>query len=134
VAASGFNPKCDDAPTRPADLTASTAVPAESAGDHEALTVLKAEGDVRSLAPVSDLGDMIESGLESDGAVPALEQRELRSSAVADALERRRRGRLENSAEDIEAPTPAPAVDTALPGIGDAESLLYRREMYRTDI
>lgn len=135
VAASGFNSKCDDAAARPADLTASSAVPAEPAGDHEALTVLRAEGDDRALATVNKLGDMIEAGFESKGTVPALEQRELRSAALADALERRRRGRLENAAENIEASTtPAPAVDTALPGVGDAESLLYRREMYRTDI
>ncbi len=51
-----------------------------------------------------------------------------------DALERRRQGRLESTAEDIEAPVTAPAVDTALPGVGDGESLIYRREMYRTDI
>lgn len=135
VAASGFNLKCDDAPVRPNDLTVSAALPAESAGNHEALTVLKAEGDMNSVAAVSNLGEMIESGFESDdGHVPALNQRKLRSSAVADALERRRRGRLERTAEDIEGSTPAPAVDAALPGIDDAESLLYRREMYRTDI
>ena len=133
-AASGFNLKCDDAPAKPADLTASSAVPAEPAGDHEPLTVLKTDGDVRGLAPVSDLGNMLDSRFEGDGAMSALEQRELRSSALADALERRRRGRLDSTTEDIESSATAPAIDTALPGVGDAESLLYRREMYRTDI
>ena len=136
VAASGFNLKCDDAP-RPADLTASTAVTVDAAagGDHEQLTVLKAEGDMRGLAQGSELGDIIESGFESDSSsLPTLDQQELRSSAIADALERRRRGRLEGPAEDIDGPATAPSVDTALPGIGDTESLLYRREMYRTDM
>lgn len=134
VAASGFNLKCDDAPVGPADLAASTAVTAEPAGNHEALTVLKAEGDVRSLASVSDLGDVLESGFENDAAGSALQQQEFRSSALADALERRRRGRIEGATEDIEASAAAPAVDTALPGVGETESLVYRREMYRTDI
>lgn len=135
VAASGFNLKCDDAPVKPADLTASAAVPAESAGDHERLTVLKAEGDARGLAAVTELGGMIESAFDSEStSMSAPEQQELRSSALADALERRRRGRLNSAADDIETPDTAPAIDTALPGVGDAESLLYRREMYRTDI
>ncbi len=139
VAASGFNLKCDDAPAQPVDLTASTAVSGEPAGDHEPLTVLKAEGDSRSLSPlgrppVSDLGGMLDAGFEGEAAMSPVEQQELRSSALADALERRRQGRLESPPEDIDAPVPAPAVDTALPGVGDTESLLYRREMYRTDI
>ncbi len=134
VAASGFNLKCDDAPVKPADLTASAAVPADAAGDHETLTVLKAEGDVRGLTPVTELGSMIESKFDGESAGSSLEQQELRSSALADALERRRQGRPDSSAEGLEAPNTAPAIDTALPGVGDAESLLYRREMYRTDI
>ncbi len=139
IAASGINLKCDDAPAQPADLTAATAVSAEPAGDHQPLTVLKAEGDVRGLPPlgrppVSDIGGMLEAGFDGEAAMSPVEQQELRSSALADALERRRQGRLESNSEDIEAPVPAPAVDTALPGVGDTESLLYRREMYRTDI
>ena len=130
VAASGFNMKCDDAEAKPADLTASSAVPSEPAGDHESLTVLKTEGDDRRLAPLT----ILDSGFDSDVTISALEQQELRSSALADALERRRRGRLDSTTDDLEAATPTPQIDTALPGVGDAESMLYRREMYRTDI
>ena len=131
VAATGFMANCDDAP---AEAAAQTATSAQATGDHERLAVLKTEGDVRSLSPVSDLGSIIETEFDRDSGLPAPQVQELQSSAVADALERRRQGRLEGPADDIEELEAAPSIDTALPGVGDAESLLYRREMYRTDI
>ncbi len=135
LAATGVNLKCDDALPQPADLTATSAVPAEAAGDHEALKVLKAEGDVKSLSPASELGRILDSEFDEDSPSAIRRQQALRSSALADALEKRRQGRMSSPADDI-APMDSvpPPVDTALPGVGDAESLLFRRQMYRTDI
>jgi hypothetical protein len=133
-AASGFK-NCDDAPAKPADLTASSAADAESAGDHDALTVLRAEGDSRSLSAFSDLGRMVEPEFEQKSVLTSMEQKRMRASALADALERRRPGQLDTRSDELEADTEAPrSLDTALPGVGDSESLFYRREMYRTDI
>ena len=133
-AASGFK-NCDEAPTKPAELTASAAVPTEAAGDHETLTVLRAEGDVRSIAATNELGRIIEPKFERKPALNSIEQKRMQASAIADALERRRQGQLEAPSDDIDAePEATRSLDTALPGVGDGESLFYRREMYRTDI
>jgi hypothetical protein len=133
-AASGFK-NCDDAPAKPADLTAASAAEVESAGDHDTLTVLRAEGDSRSLSALSDLGRMIEPQFEQEPVLTSMEQKRMRASALADALERRRTGQLDARSDELEADTEAPrSLDTALPGVGDSESLFYRREMYRTDI
>ena len=133
-AASGFK-NCDDAPAKPADLTASSAVEAKPAGNQEPLTVLRAEGDSQSLSALSDLGRMIEPEFEQESVLTSMEQKRMRASALADALERRRPGQLDTRSDELEAETEAPrSLDTALPGVGDSESLFYRREMYRTDI
>jgi hypothetical protein len=133
-AASGFK-NCDDTPTKSAELTASSSVEAESAGDHDALTVLRAEGDSRSLSALSDLGRMVEPEFEQESVLTSMEQKRTRASALADALERRRPGQLDTRSDELEADAEAPrSLDTALPGVGDSESLFYRREMYRTDI
>ena len=133
-AASGFK-NCDEAPAKPAELTASAAVPTETAGDHETLTVLRAEGDARNIATANELGRIIEPKFERKTAVNPLEQKRMQASALADALERRRQGQLEVPPDDIDTePESTRSLDTALPGVGDGESLFYRREMYRTDI
>ena len=133
-AASGIK-NCDESPAKPTDLSASAALPAEAAGDHEALTVLRAEGDSRTLSAFSDLGRVVEPEFEQETVLNSIEQKRMRASALADALERRRQGQLEAPSDDLESDTEAPrTLDTALPGIGDSESLFYRREMYRTDI
>ncbi|MEE4161311.1 MAG: hypothetical protein V2I25_02310 [Woeseiaceae bacterium] len=127
LAASGLNLSCDDAASGVAESTSHSALPAEPAGDHEPLVVLKAEGSAAGIDPSRDLGSVLDYD-DEQGIAGA------RQKAVADALERRRNGRLSAATGDADTMDQAPSIDTALPGVGDAESLIYRREMYRTDI
>lgn len=134
LAASGVSLKCGENPPPPAELQTQTSVSVESPADHELLTVLKADGEASSLGPASELGGIMRGQYDQDSARSTLELKALRSSALADALERRRQGRLKIPSDDMDASVQVPSIDTTLPGVGDSESLLYRREMFRTDI
>jgi len=129
LAASGLSLSCDDASSRAAESTTRAALPGEPAGDHEPLVVMKAEGNAAGIDPSRDLGSVLGSDYDDDSGIAGSRQK-----AVAEALERRRNGRLSAAADDMDSAEQAPSVDTALPGVGDAESLIYRREMFRTDI
>ena len=132
LAASGLNLSCDDATSGLAESTShssSSALPAESAGDHEPLVVLKAEGSAAGIDPSRDLGSVLGNDYDDESGIAGARQK-----AVAEALERRRNSRLSAATGEADTMDQAPSIDTALPGVGDAESLIYRREMYRTDI
>jgi len=128
LAASGLNLSCDDAAAGVAESTSRSALPAEPAGDHEPLVVLKAEGSAAGIDPSRDLGSVLGNDYDDESGIAGARK------AVAEALERRRNGRLSAAAGETDTMDQAPSIDTALPGVGDAESLIYRREMFRTDI
>jgi hypothetical protein len=129
LAASSLDLKCDDATAGVAESTTRSALPAETSGDHEALVVLKAEGGASGIDPSRDLGSVLGNDYDDESGSAGARQK-----AVAEALERRRNGRLSAAAGETDTVDSAPSIDTALPGVGDAESLIYRREMFRTDI
>lgn len=130
LAASGISQSCEDSSTRAAERTAQSAMTAKPAGDHEPLVVMKAEGSASGIDPSRDLGTMLGDDYDQDRGTALPRHKE----AVAEALERRRNGRMSATSDENDLAELPPSIDTALPGIGDAESLIYRREMYRTDI
>lgn len=129
LAASGLDLGCDDAASGVAEPSSHSALPAEPAGDHERLVVLKAEGSAAGIDPSRNLARVIGNEFDDESGIAGARQK-----AVAEALERRRNGRMSAANGEADTMDQAPSVDTALPGVGDAESLIYRREMYRTDI
>jgi len=122
LASSSIGLKCDS----DAKTIATVDVTPIEAARNEPLTVLKTDADTGDIQATSDL--RILKGDTNDAAVRRQAER---SAALADALERRRQQRL---ALPPQPPADTPKVETRLPGVSDAESLLYRREMYRTDI
>lgn len=124
LAASTIELKCDS--KKAPAVSPVEAVAVEPALDSEPLTVLKTDAKGGEIDGGSDLRI-----LNRDNEAAGRRQAELRSAALADALERRQRQRL---ALRPDQPVEAPQVETRLPGVSDSDSLLYRREMYRTDI
>ncbi len=99
---------------------------AELEAPREPLTVLKTDADAGDIEVSSELRI-----LDSDMNEAAGRRQAERSAALADALERRQQQRL---ALPPEPSSDVPQVETRLPGVSDEQLLLYRREMYRTDI
>ena len=124
LAASNIEFKCDS--KKAPSVSAVEAVTIKPALDNESLTVLKTDADAGEIDSGSEL-----SILNGDNDMAGRRQAERQSAALADAFERRQRQRL---ALPPEQPAERPQVETRLPGVSDEESLLYRREMYRTDI
>ena len=122
LAASSIGLKCESSKAS-ADVSDIEPV---SLPKHESLTVLKTDADVGEHESGADF--RILEGREAAGR----RQAELRSAALADALERRQQRRLALPPEQpVEV---SPQVETRLPGVSHEDSLLSRREMYRTDI
>lgn len=126
LAATSLGLKCDSSDAAPA-ITPVETIPIQPALDKEPLTALKTDADSGELDSVSDFRILNGEMNETAGR----RQAELRSAALADALERRQRQRLDLPPET---PAESPKVETRLPGVSDTDSLLYRREMYRKDI
>lgn len=79
-------------------------------------------------AATSDLGSLLPRSVSTSGTA-----RELRSAALADALERRQTRRSALGGND-RTDSAGPQVEAEIPGVSEEEALVFRREMFRTDI
>ncbi|MEM8817643.1 MAG: hypothetical protein AAGE85_17620 [Pseudomonadota bacterium] len=115
-------------------------------GIAEKLTMLKSDRGAVKLAGVRGLGRLLkdyQSDYERGGYEDGDEDKrpmstshrtaQLRSAALADALERRQQRKLALPGSESTSAN-EPNVETRLPGMSEKDALIYRREMYRTDI
>ncbi len=105
--------KCDETADRSALLNSASAT--------DELTVVRSES-------------LLEAMDKSESDIALAQEQALRSAALNDALEQRLRQRSELSTQPSSAEDGVPSVETRLPGVSATESLLFRREMFRTDI
>lgn len=122
LAASTIGAKCDSERTQ---SVAETVVTIDTRIDSESLKVLRADAD--QSATGKKLDGLINSNFEVAPELAAGRQQ-----ALADALERRQRQKL--ALPPASGEEGVPRVETRLPGVSVEDSLIYRREMYRTDI
>lgn len=128
MAATGIGSECDAAPDEAAASAMSETVTIKRTAPREPLRLRQAETVTSRSASTSDLGNLLPRTVSSSAT-----SSELRSAALADALERRQQQRSalgRNERTDA----PGPRVEADIPGVTEEEALVFRREMFRTDI
>lgn len=125
MAATGIGSECDAA----GDEAAAETVTIKRAAPQEPLRLRNADAAKSRSATTSDLGNLLPRPVSTSGS----SSRELRSAALADALERRQPRRSALRMNDG-ADTAEPRVEAEIPGVSEEEALVFRREMFRTDI
>ncbi len=103
-------------------------------GVAEKLSILKSNSGAVKLSGTSRLSELLRDYRNETPNPASRRTAQRRSAALADALERRQERRLAVSGDDAQTSGNEPNVETRLPGISEQDSLIYRREMYRTDI
>jgi len=103
-------------------------------GIAEKLSILKSNSGAVKLSGTSRLSELLRDYRNETPSPASRRSAQRRSAALADALERRQEQRLGVSGDEAQASGDEPNVETRLPGISEQDSLIYRREMYRTDI
>ena len=130
MAATGIGSDCDAAGDEATAGVLQETVTIKRSGSAPRESLRLRETDTaKSRTATSDLGNLLPRPVSAPGS----SSRELRSAALADALERRqpRRSALRmNDGND----TAEPRVEAEIPGVTEEEALVFRREMFRTDI
>ncbi len=145
LAATGIGSDCDAAPkdasanalSEAAAAVASTTMNATITIDStlkrsaplESFRLRQADTAATKHKASSDLGNLLPRAISA----PVTPSSELRSAALADALERRQQ-RRSALGSDVAAETTGPRVEAGIPGVSEEEALVFRREMFRTDI
>jgi len=101
-------------------------------GVTEKLSILKSNSGAIKVSGTSRLSELLREYRNETPDPASRRSAQRRSAALADALERRQQRKLP-VADGVEA-SDEPNVETRLPGISEQDSIIYRREMYRTDI
>ena len=104
-----------------------------SGGVAEKLSILKSNSGAVKLSGTGRLSELLRNYRNESPDPASRRTAQRRSAALADALERRQQRRLPVTGDETQAGD-EPNVETRLPGISEQDSLIYRREMYRTDI
>ncbi len=128
MAATGIGSECDSATDEAASAMSETATIKRTAPP-EPLRLRQADTVTSHTASASDLGNLLPRTIGTS----ATSSRELRSAALADALERRQQQRSALGGNERTA-TQGPRVEADIPGVTEEEALVFRREMFRTDI
>ena len=128
--ASGIHETADKFTSSDGDLQLVTV-----SGVAEKLSVLKSNSGAVKLSGTSRLSELLREyrSAAPDPATSSRSTAQRRSAALADALERRQQRSLAVTGDEAHT-SDKPDVETRLPGISEQDSLIYRREMYRTDI
>ena len=129
MAATGIGSECGSATDEAASAMSETATIKRTAPP-EPLRLRQADTVTSHTASTSDLGNLLPRTI---GTSATTSSRELRSAALADALERRQQQRSALGGNERTA-TQGPRVEADIPGVTEEEALVFRREMFRTDI
>ena len=128
MAATGIGSDCDSTPDEAAPGAMSEAVTIKRTAPTKSLRLRQAD-TVTSRTSTSDLVNLLPRSVSTS----ASSNRELRSAALADALERRQQQRSALGRNE-RTETAGPRVEADIPGVSEEEALVFRREMFRTDI
>ena len=128
MAATGIGSDCDSAADEATARAMSEAVPIKRTAPPQPLRLRQADTVTPRAAGTSDLVNLLPRPVGTSAS-----SSELRSAALADALERRQQQRSALGRNERTA-TAGPRVEANMPGVSEEDALVFRREMFRTDI